>query len=264
MNAALLQPRHRKILDNAVLMQLQTLLRHPEQETIWDSFHLLDCVRFHAVNVSSSTSQAIHAVCSNLFRSPPFLKLILECLGNMETHPILARGKKAQRSHTVVPTRSASVSHHQLSLFQPRKITPSHPLRAHIPRRRSLRARPRRHPTRRDPQRRRYAVSPLPPRCPYVEPASRAGLSRVLRHAERRERPGARRAVRVHPRGAARRRPALYRGRADGRGGDVAGRGGRGGECAGAAALRDSAAANGRRRVGAGRRGVSRHQQQQH
>ena len=62
MDGHLLQRRRREILDNAVLMQLQTVLQHPEQEAIWDSFHLLDCVHFHATSLSPSTTQAIHTV----------------------------------------------------------------------------------------------------------------------------------------------------------------------------------------------------------
>ncbi|EGX88926.1 Meiosis specific protein SPO22 [Cordyceps militaris CM01] len=60
MDAHLLQPSHRAALNNAVLLQLQTLTQRPDNEAIWDAFHLLDCVQFHVQALDPDAVQAIH------------------------------------------------------------------------------------------------------------------------------------------------------------------------------------------------------------
>lgn len=62
MDAHLLQPSHRAALNNAVLLQLQTLTQRPDNEAIWDAFHLLDCVQFHVQALDPDAVQAIHMV----------------------------------------------------------------------------------------------------------------------------------------------------------------------------------------------------------
>ncbi len=112
MSGHLLQSRHREILDSAVLMQLQTLLQHPKQEAVWDSFHLLDCVHFHATSLSPSTSQAIHAVRPSSLSHLPFPSSPASDLDTMDLDSVLARGEEIRPSHTVVPARPPPIPHH--------------------------------------------------------------------------------------------------------------------------------------------------------
>ncbi|KAM0739654.1 hypothetical protein ACQRIT_004838 [Beauveria bassiana] len=64
-----LPPSHRTVLDNAAVLQVQTLLQRPELEAIWDAFHLLDCVHFHATSLGPSAIHSIHTALWKLIQS---------------------------------------------------------------------------------------------------------------------------------------------------------------------------------------------------
>ncbi|TQV91646.1 Meiosis specific protein SPO22 [Cordyceps javanica] len=87
------QPSHRVALDKAVLMQLQTLTQRPEKEAIWDAFHLLDCVHFHAECLGPDAVQAIHGALwtsiQSLIDQKSHTQAISWC--QLALHPCLAR-----------------------------------------------------------------------------------------------------------------------------------------------------------------------------
>ncbi|KAF1738225.1 hypothetical protein CRV24_000148 [Beauveria bassiana] len=64
-----LPPSHRTALDNAAVLQVQTLLQRPELEAIWDAFHLLDCIHFHATSLGPSAIHSIHTALWKLIQS---------------------------------------------------------------------------------------------------------------------------------------------------------------------------------------------------
>ncbi|KAM3500684.1 hypothetical protein MY10362_006184 [Beauveria mimosiformis] len=69
MSKRLLPPSHRTALDNAAVLQVQTLLQRREPEAIWDAFHLLDCIHFHATSLGPSAIHSIHAALWKLIQS---------------------------------------------------------------------------------------------------------------------------------------------------------------------------------------------------
>ncbi|KGQ06273.1 Cell wall protein PRY3 [Beauveria bassiana D1-5] len=88
-----LPPSHRTALDNAAVLQVQTLLQRPELEAIWDAFHLLDCIHFHATSLGPSAIHSIHTVRSPLSllffpssfysANPPFPKALWKLIQSL-------------------------------------------------------------------------------------------------------------------------------------------------------------------------------------
>ncbi|KAM3432339.1 hypothetical protein NHJ13734_006920 [Beauveria thailandica] len=64
-----LPPNHRTVLDNASVLQLQAFLQRRDLEAIWDAFHLLDCIHFHATSLGPSAIHSIHTALWTLIQS---------------------------------------------------------------------------------------------------------------------------------------------------------------------------------------------------
>ncbi|OAA44090.1 Meiosis specific protein SPO22 [Beauveria brongniartii RCEF 3172] len=64
-----LPPNHHTVLENAAVLQLQTFLQRRDLEAIWDAFHLLDCIHFHATSLGPSAIHSIHAALWKLIQS---------------------------------------------------------------------------------------------------------------------------------------------------------------------------------------------------
>lgn len=55
------------VLDKAVVLRAQLLLRRNDVEVIWDLFELLDCVKFNADALGTDAAQQLQQVCSSSY-----------------------------------------------------------------------------------------------------------------------------------------------------------------------------------------------------
>ncbi|OAA52865.1 Meiosis specific protein SPO22 [Cordyceps fumosorosea ARSEF 2679] len=99
-NHNLLPSSHRAALDKAVPMQLQTLIPRPDQEAIWDAFHLLDCVHFHADRLGPGAVHAIHTALwpsiQAWYENKFYAKVV--SWSQLALHPALAAHEKQHRA----------------------------------------------------------------------------------------------------------------------------------------------------------------------
>ncbi|KAJ6786811.1 hypothetical protein PWT90_02639 [Aphanocladium album] len=108
---------HREILDNAVLIQLQTLVGKTEKEAIWDVFHLLDSFKHHADSLGPSTAHNIHTSLwphiQSLYETQEHNQVILLCQAAL--HPALLTSTSSHNA--AVFTRKIIASHTALGSY---------------------------------------------------------------------------------------------------------------------------------------------------